>query len=468
VPSGTVKAAAPKPRTAGADSTRAPSTQRGASATTAPKTVDYGRGPSTRSSAAFHERLARPDATDSALAQESVRHVRAQKPALEAGIASLREIAAKDPQAARKIAKAGSAAARAQGIAAGIGVGAVLGPAAREGVTKCFWDPPLYNECPGSYWYPWGAGLAWYGNNFCFNGGFGSNNWYWYWPNGGFACFGPSLSFCWNFGWNASLYWSSWYWHKPWYSYGCPAVVYSTCYVPYYAPSYVSSYVSSVPSYYPEAVEPQPDAYAVAAAAEAVPAGESSYAGAPRADQPAAASAESINSAATRFLELGDAAFRAQRYSDAVQHYARAVENAPDAGVLYLVLADALFATRDYHYAAYALRRALILEPALASGAIDKHGFYTDPTEFDRQLAVLELYVKDNPLDADARLVLAANYLYGARPQAAVELLEAPGASALGVDSAAALILQAARGAQYGPPSSAPAALPLLLEQGKS
>ncbi|TAJ11864.1 MAG: hypothetical protein EPO68_14085, partial [Planctomycetota bacterium] len=189
-PSGSAKPAAPKPRASGADAAR------GGARNALPNAADYSRGPSTRSSAAFRERLARPDATDSAKAQDSVRHVRSQKPALEAGIANLRAIAAKDPQAARKIAKAGSAAARAQGIVAGVGVGAVLGPAARAGVTKCFWDPPFYDDCPGSYWYPWGSGLGWYGNDFCFNYGFGSNDWHWYWPNGGFAYFGPSLSFC--------------------------------------------------------------------------------------------------------------------------------------------------------------------------------------------------------------------------------------------------------------------------------
>ena len=34
-------------------------------------------------------------------------------------------------------------------------------------------------------------------------------------------------------------------------------------------------------------------------------------------------------------------------------------------GVLFLVLSDALFATGDYHYAAYALRRALELDPGI-------------------------------------------------------------------------------------------------------
>ncbi|MBM3977296.1 MAG: hypothetical protein FJ299_09935 [Planctomycetes bacterium] len=410
--------------------------------------------------------MAKPDPLDAAQAPDSVRHVRSKQPKLEEGIGRLRAIAANDPQAASKIALAGSATARAQAILAGVGVRAAMGPLAGAGVTNCYWDPPYYGYNPGSYWYPWGLGFNWYSKDFCFNFGFGGSKWGWYWPLGGYACYGPSLSFCWNYSWNSCLYWSSYYAYKPWHYYGGPAVAYSTCYVPYYAPSYVSY----VPTYYPVVVDSEPaaatyyeEAAPSAVVANEIPAGEVSASIPARANQAPEPLNDPIPSAATRFLELGDAAFRSARYSDAVQHYARAVENAPDEGVLYLVLADALFATRDYHYAAYALRRAFALEPSLASGAIDKRGFYTDPIEFDQQLAALELFVKEHPLDADARLVLAANYVFGGRPQAAVALLQAPAASSLRGESAAALLLAAAEAAQHGMPATAqtPAASPL-------
>jgi len=35
------------------------------------------------------------------------------------------------------------------------------------------------------------------------------------------------------------------------------------------------------------------------------------------------------------------------------------------------------------------LRRALELDPRLAESTVDKHGFYNDPEEFERQLRVL-------------------------------------------------------------------------------
>ena len=168
---------------------------------------------------------------------------------------------------------------------------------------------------------------------------------------------------------------------------------------------------------------------------------------------------ESYDIASQRYLELGDAAFRDRRYSDAVQFYAKAVSFAPQEAALHLVLADALFATGDHHYAAFSIRRAFELDPNLARTSVDKHEFYADPAEFDVQLAQLETRHAAEPYNADLRLVLATNYLFGRRPSAAVDLLEAasPGAGASGLDTAAALVLEAARAVQYGPTSETPA-----------
>jgi len=157
----------------------------------------------------------------------------------------------------------------------------------------------------------------------------------------------------------------------------------------------------------------------------------------------------SASRAATQNLTQGDEAFHAGRYGDAVHFYAKAIEFKPDEGVLYLVLSDALFATGDYHYGAYALRKALELDPTLVQNPIDKHGFYADAQEFDRQLAILEIYLKDRPTDQDARLLLAANYLFGMRPAACVDLLEAPASELLRATPCGTLLLNAAREQQY-------------------
>ncbi len=152
-----------------------------------------------------------------------------------------------------------------------------------------------------------------------------------------------------------------------------------------------------------------------------------------------------LSTAAERYLTLGDRAFREGRFGDAVHFYAKAVEFSPNEGALYLVLADALFATGDYHYAAFVVRKALELDPTLVDIPVDKHSFYGDPSDFDRQLMILERYVKDHPTDTDARLLLALNLLFGARPGDAADLLESPHSAFLNSDPAAALIRESAQ-----------------------
>ena len=60
------------------------------------------------------------------------------------------------------------------------------------------------------------------------------------------------------------------------------------------------------------------------------------------------------------------------------------------------------------------------------------------------------MLIEENPADQDARLVLATNYLFAARPAAAVDLLESNLALSLRADSAAKLVLESARNVQHG------------------
>lgn len=157
-----------------------------------------------------------------------------------------------------------------------------------------------------------------------------------------------------------------------------------------------------------------------------------------------------LNRAAAYYLTQGDRAFREARFGDAAHFYAKAVEFSSDSGILYLVLSDALFATGDYRYAAYALRQAFDREPDLARNLIDKREFYADPAQFDRQLATLERYVEDHVLDMDARLVLSANYLFSGRPDAAWSLLENPFSEELRGTSEGKLIQSSAQQVMFG------------------
>ncbi|QDV06235.1 hypothetical protein Poly30_17420 [Planctomycetes bacterium Poly30] len=161
-----------------------------------------------------------------------------------------------------------------------------------------------------------------------------------------------------------------------------------------------------------------------------------------------------LNRAAAYYLTQGDRAFREARFGDAAHFYAKAVEFSSDSGILYLVLSDALFATGDYRYAAYALRQAFDREPDLARNLVDKREFYADPAQFDRQLATLERYVEDHVLDMDARLVLSANYLFGGRPDAAWSLLENPFSEELRNTNEGKLIQSSAHRIMFGEEAS--------------
>ncbi|HVS09852.1 MAG TPA: hypothetical protein VMS76_08245 [Planctomycetota bacterium] len=322
----------------------------------------------------------------------------------EASLKSLRQLARENPARARAMLSAGNAISGATATSLSIGIGITSG---------CFWSPnwcgPFFNGW--SFW--WGTPHAWF------------------WWGAPAHCWSP-----WGWWWWSC---SPWWWHSYYPVYYSPPVYYATVVNHYYDDGYSSG------GYTTGYTEPPAEGEGVAQApAESTPV------------QVGRASEEALVRAASQYLTLGDQAFRDGRYADSVHFYAKAIEYQPQDGVLYLVLSDALFATGDYHYGAYALRKALELDPSQARKVVDKHTFYGDPTEFDRQLAVLETYLVDHPGDTDARLLLAANYLFGGRPAAAVDLLESPAGEAVRSSTAGALILSGAKELQYGPrPSGA-------------
>lgn len=258
--------------------------------------------------------------------------------------------------------------------------------------------------------------------------------WFWEPSCSPYAC-APYSHWAFTFGWPWSCYGAYW---------GCwPYYGWSSCYYPYsygyscypysysYGYPYYYSGYSAAPVYYTTYIN---DGYADGGSSvvyeEPAASGEGLITAAPSGKRENSEPSPEVKAAlvrgASEYLTLGDEAFRQGRYSDAVHHYARTVEYAPDDGVLYLLLSDALFATGDYHYAAFALRRAVELEPKIMDNVIDKHGFYGDPLEYDKQIALAEQYLNEHFLDEDARLILAANYLFAKRPAQCVDLLESP------------------------------------------
>lgn len=334
----------------------------------------------------------------------------------EAATRRLRDLAAVDPAAAERYQRAGTTVARLSGAGIAVGTSVALG---------C-WYGDWYDYCdPYAYCYP---GYGW--------GYYGSWSFWWGWGCYPYSWWAHPFSSCFWLGWG---YWP--YGISYWYPYA-----YSSYYSP---PVYYSTVIY-------ETVEPAAETVQVveeAAEPEYVGEGVARTTDQAQLDKLLRSGPDSAARASGQYLTLGDRAFRDGRYADAVHFYARAVEFAPDEAVLYLVLSDGLFATGDYHYGAFALRKALELDPTLVSSGIDKHDFYADPRAFDTQLAQLEGYLADRPGDNDARLMLAANYLFGGRPASAVDLLGDVASDRLLDDSAAVLILQAARDAQYGVPS---------------
>ncbi len=291
--------------------------------------------------------------------------------------------------------------------------------------------------------------------------GYGCGPGFGYWDSDGYYHSPYSSWFGWGFGWcsdfGLSFGFGSPYWN-PGYGYSPVSWYYPS--VSYYYDSYDSSenYGDGYQDGYGDAsLAGYADDPVVVNIYADGPVGETVHVGSqPGADvnislAPQASSDGPLGAAALRYLELGDEAFGAGRYVDAIHFYSRSIEFNPDRGMLHLILADALFATGDYHYCARSIRKALELEPTLVAAPVDKHLFYAIPSEFDKQLAVLELYIADYKTDADARLVLGLNYLFGDRPQAAVELLESgSNTSASFSDEAAILILESAKVHQWG------------------
>lgn len=297
-----------------------------------------------------------------------------------------REVRKSDPQRSKEILVATKVAGRATDISIGLATGSIGGVYA------------------GGFRGGYAQGNPWVHDSLGWRG----------WCNNGYSSWGSSFwwgsSWC---GWSYAWYWS---WYYPcWWSYTRPYYYSDYC---YYAP--VRTVVYSEPEVIYIERQGEPVGEVVVSAAPSNPAGRM---------VPAAANESPLSIAAQRYLELGDRAFREGRYMDAVQFYAKAVEFAPDRGALYLVLSDALFAAGDYHYGAYAIRRALEIEPELVETTIDKHAFYSEPLRFDEQLHALETYLGEHPGDRDARLVLALNLHFGGRPADAVRVIESASAS---------------------------------------
>ena len=247
------------------------------------------------------------------------------------------------------------------------------------------------------------------------------NNWYGGW---GLSSWGLN-PFCWNYGllnpyfafrtrfWNNSFYdchWRSWgypysvastYWWYP-----------STTYCPTYLVTPGSTvYVEADEDEELVVIEEDP---VDGSTTELVAAGGGVVGSARASDR------KIESTLAMKYIELGDMYFLAGRYDDAVDAYSKARDHAPDDASIHFVLADAVFANGDYHYAAFLIGEAVRLDPKIVTAEADKREFYAVPAEFDRQLEMLQRYCAEKPYDAWARLVLGYNLNFSGQPVRAV------------------------------------------------
>lgn len=241
--------------------------------------------------------------------------------------------------------------------------------------------------CNSSMWMTANIGSWWWSSSWC------SPSWYYYgsssyWYNG------------WSYNWCRPRHRVSTCWWWP-----------TSCYYPTY-------YYGYDPGYDP-GYDYQPTYVTVVQNMPAAGTGEVV------ASAPAPAPAELTPAElAQKYVGLGDFYFSEGRFSEAADAYARARTYAPGDPTILFVLADATFATGDYHYAAYLIGEALRMDPGMAGVEADKRLLYKDVKVFEAQLKTLESYLTEKPYDAMARLVLAYNLKFSGRGAEAIKAFE--------------------------------------------
>ena len=192
--------------------------------------------------------------------------------------------------------------------------------------------------------------------------------------------------------------------------------------------------------------------YLQADAAPAVVGGRAPAAAAPGAARPAARQMKPAE-LTDKCVDLGDFYFRDGRFADAAAAYAHARTCAPGDASLHFVLADAVFATGDYHFAAYLIGEAVRLDPAIANAETDKRLQYGDVKLFEQQMQTLMRYVQEKPYDVMALLVLGYNLKFSGKPQDAAKAF----ARVLEIDPASVAARRFADSLAPKPPAPPPA-----------
>ena len=242
-----------------------------------------------------------------------------------------------------------------------------------------------WNHGGSGYWNGWAHGYA---NGF-YRGGWGGY---------------------WHGGWGG-------YWGRPWYAYpiawglgawAVGSVIYNSGYASYSNPYYGGGASSDYYDYSQPitVINQQADGSATSAAT----ADGSSGATDPAPQPPEVQTGVS-------HTDLARKAFKANDYSMAGKEVDLAIQSLPRDAALHEFRALIFFATRDYKQAAATLYAVLSAGPGWDWTTLS--GFYDSTETYTRQLRSLEEFVKANPNSAEARFVLAYQYLTCTHTEAA-------------------------------------------------
>lgn len=141
----------------------------------------------------------------------------------------------------------------------------------------------------------------------------------------------------------------------------------------------------------------------------------------PATDGGAAAPPPNVQSSQTH-LQAAQTAFLAADYVTAGNEVELAIKDAPTDAALHEFRALIYFATKDYSKAAGTLYAVLSAGPGWDWTTMSS--LYPSVAVYTEQLRALEAYVKANPMSADARFVLAYQYITATHKDAAVRQLQ--------------------------------------------
>jgi tetratricopeptide (TPR) repeat protein len=126
------------------------------------------------------------------------------------------------------------------------------------------------------------------------------------------------------------------------------------------------------------------------------------------------------------YAALGDQAFKAGRYDDAIHYWQHALLDDPHNAGLVMLLGQAYFATQRYDVAAGAVQQAMRMLPSEKWGLVVRNyaEIYSGNQAYTNQLRALEHARSQKPDSPALRFLLGYHYGYLGYPRQAVQELD--------------------------------------------